>query len=152
MVTSMRAGAGGQVSLLVLQGTLTSYTMSKQSAPPIIPSPPIAAMPTCLPPPRHPPLTRGLNTFPFQLNLSSSLHHITQLNPECVLKLLKSSSNVKECKPLPFTRGSYIVAPAQSRGATWSSGASLGQGLTLVHFSAQRKHFMWDSLNGCSSV
>jgi hypothetical protein len=43
---------------------------------------------------------RGLPSFPFQLNLSSSVHRVTQLNPECVLELLKLSSNVKQCQPL----------------------------------------------------
>jgi hypothetical protein len=36
----------------------------------------------------------------FQLNLSTSVHGVTQLNPECVLELLKLSSDVNECKPL----------------------------------------------------
>ena len=31
---------------------------------------------------------RGLHSFRFQLNLSSSIHRVTQLNPECVLELL----------------------------------------------------------------
>ena len=43
---------------------------------------------------------RGLQLFRFQLNLSSFVHRVTQLNPECVLELLKLSSNVNECKPL----------------------------------------------------
>ena len=43
---------------------------------------------------------RVLHSFRFQLNLSSSVHRVTQLNPECVLELLKLSSNVNECKPL----------------------------------------------------
>jgi len=43
---------------------------------------------------------RGLHSFRFQLNLSSSVHRVTQLNPECVMELLKLSSNVNECKPL----------------------------------------------------
>ena len=40
--------------------------------------------------------------FRFQLNLSSSVHGVTQLDPECVLELLKLSSDVNECKPLPL--------------------------------------------------
>ena len=43
---------------------------------------------------------RGLHSFRYQLNFSSALHRVTQLNPECVLELLKLSSNVNECKPL----------------------------------------------------
>ena len=43
---------------------------------------------------------RGLHSFPFQLNLSYSVHRITNLTHECVLELLKLSSNVNECKPL----------------------------------------------------
>ena len=43
---------------------------------------------------------RGLHLFRFQLNLSASVHRVTQLNPECVLELLKLSSNVNKCKPL----------------------------------------------------
>jgi len=43
--------------------------------------------------------SRGLHSFRFQLNLSSPVHRVTQLNPECVLELLKFSSNVNECKP-----------------------------------------------------
>jgi len=48
------------------------------------------------------PMNRGLHSFRFQLNLSSSVHRVTQLNPECVLELLKLSSNVNECKLLPM--------------------------------------------------
>ena len=47
------------------------------------------------------PAGRGLHSFRFQLNLSSSLHRVTQLNPERVLEWLKFSYNVNECKPLP---------------------------------------------------
>ena len=43
---------------------------------------------------------RGLHSFRFQLNLSSSVHRVTHFNPECVLELLKLSSNVNQCKPL----------------------------------------------------
>jgi len=43
---------------------------------------------------------RGLHSFRFQLNLSSAVHRVTQLNPECVPELLKLSPNVNECKPL----------------------------------------------------
>ena len=37
---------------------------------------------------------RGLHSFPSQLNLSSSVPRITDLAHECVLELLKLSSNV----------------------------------------------------------
>jgi hypothetical protein len=47
------------------------------------------------------PANRGLHSLRFQLNLSSSVFRVTQLNPECILELLKLSSNVNECKPLP---------------------------------------------------
>ena len=40
---------------------------------------------------------RGVHSFPIQLNLSSSVHRVTQLTPECVLELLKLSSNVNQC-------------------------------------------------------
>ena len=43
---------------------------------------------------------RGLHSFRLQLNLSSSVHRVTQLNPDSVLELLELSSNVNECKPL----------------------------------------------------
>jgi hypothetical protein len=42
----------------------------------------------------------GLHSFRVQLNLSSSVHRVTQLNPQCVLDLLKLRSNVNECEPL----------------------------------------------------
>jgi len=43
---------------------------------------------------------RGLHSFPFHLNLTSSVHRMTKVTHECVLELLKLSSNVNECKPL----------------------------------------------------
>ena len=60
---------------------------------------------------------KGLHSFPFQLNLSSSVQRITQINScmcpgvaqvelkggrthECVLQLVKLSSDVNECEPL----------------------------------------------------
>jgi len=51
---------------------------------------------------------------------------LPNLTHECVLELLKLSSNVNECNPLPSSR---------LRSATW-------QGLTLVHFSAQPEPFL----------
>jgi len=49
------------------------------------------------------PPTRGLHSFPFQLNLSSLSTISPNLTNECVLQVLKLSSNVNECKPLPPT-------------------------------------------------
>jgi len=43
---------------------------------------------------------RGLHSFRFQLNLSSSFHRFPKLSHESVLELLKLSVNVNECKPL----------------------------------------------------
>jgi len=40
------------------------------------------------------PQARGLHSFPFQLNLSCFVGHMTQLHHECVLKLLKLRSDV----------------------------------------------------------
>jgi hypothetical protein len=59
---------------------------------------------------------RGLHSFRFQLNLSSSVQRVTQLNPECVLELLKLSSNVNEYKPLTGgPSGSIRLAPEVGR-------------------------------------
>jgi len=46
---------------------------------------------------------------------------------------------VDECKPLPMT----LYTPPMM---------AISQGLTLVHFPAQRKHFLWDggAFRGCS--
>ena len=38
------------------------------------------------------------------------------------------------------------VLPSPSRPSSRSAPASRSQGLTLVHFSAQRKHVLWDTL------
>ena len=48
-----------------------------------------------------------------------------------------------ECKPLPTTARAY--SPHALDSTAW------GQGLTLVHFSAQRERFEWDreSIWGC---
>jgi hypothetical protein len=51
---------------------------------------------------------RGLHSFPFQLNLSSSVHRINQLTRGCVPELLKLSSNVNECKPLDDGEGQEV--------------------------------------------
>jgi len=46
-------------------------------------------------------VSQELTLVPISLNLSSSVHRVTNLAHECVLELLKLSSNVNECKPLP---------------------------------------------------
>jgi len=52
---------------------------------------------------------------------------------ECVLKLLKLSSNVNECKPLPL--GSKYAVKALDVGSGLASrNTASKQGLTLVHF------------------
>jgi hypothetical protein len=43
---------------------------------------------------------RGLHSFPIQLNLSASVHRMTNSAHQRVLELLKLSSNVNLCKPL----------------------------------------------------
>jgi len=70
------------------------------------------------------PHARGLHSFPFQLNLSNSVRCIPNLTHECVLVLLKLSSNVNECKPLPhaaFTTG--LHSNSRHIGHCHSSGA-----------------------------
>ena len=65
------------------------------------------------------------------------------------MELLKLSSDVNECKPLVL--GNVLMAFGDSRmfdvfvaaGILLGAGGS-GQGLTLVHFSSQRKRFRWD--------
>ena len=47
-----------------------------------------------------------------------------------------------ECKPLPGRMDS--VRSGRSTRITHI------QGLTLIHFSAQRKNFLWDTLGTCS--
>jgi hypothetical protein len=60
------------------------------------------------------------------------------------------SFNVNECKPLPRK---YIASPYVAKhkmvekNATSRPASPSYQGLTLVHFSAQRKRFLWD--RGC---
>jgi len=59
---------------------------------------------------------------------------------------------VDECKPLPALE--YAQAKSLERNAS-ADCATQGQGLTLVHFSAQREHSMWDGgvrLVGCLVV
>ena len=38
------------------------------------------------------------------------------------------------------------ICPASLRASSFIFDASSTQGLTLVHFLAQRKHFLWDAL------
>jgi hypothetical protein len=69
------------------------------------------------------------------LSLSLSLH----LSHECVLELVQLSSDVNECKPL-------LMGCQRWDGATATrflreQEAAEGQGLTLVHFSAQPQPF-----------
>jgi len=89
---------------------------------------------------------RGLHWFRFQLNLSSSVHHVAQLNPECVLELLKLSSDVNDCKPLVFgldqggagrshghggvreSRASDMAAAAAEAAVGHAGGDGLGRG------------------------
>ena len=56
---------------------------------------------------------RGLHSFQFQLNLSSSVHRITQLNLGCVLALLKLISTVNKCKPVHrYTKQARLLISA----------------------------------------
>ena len=45
------------------------------------------------------------------------------------------------------TSGSSATRTGSLAVQSFSSSSTLGQGLTLVHFSAQRKRFVWD--RGC---
>jgi hypothetical protein len=102
----------------------------------------------------------------FQLNLSSSVHRVTQLYPECVLELLKLSSTENECKPLPWTAHMprtlrtrlqpscehcspppWLTQLVPPPAAPALQSSACHQGLTLAHFSAQRKSCLWD--RGC---
>jgi len=56
------------------------------------------------------------------------------------------SWNGDECKPLPDRSAARVAGPA---GPPAGAGAwAVGQGLTLVHFSAQLERFVWD--RGCA--
>ena len=68
---------------------------------------------------------RGLLSFRCQLNLSSPVHRVTQLKPECVLEMLKLSSKVNECKPL---RVGDAAGRVEAGGAGVGDGA-VGRGL-----------------------
>ena len=75
-----------------------------------------------------------------------------KLTRECVPNELKLSSNVNECKPLVRGRGGGGAGSGvgrelrDPRGDRRSHPPRHRQGLTLVHFSAQCKHILWDSL------
>ena len=67
---------------------------------------------------------------------------------ECVLELLKLSSAVNECKPLPSSPFWLHTCMGDATTRRNSGVMHIGphaQGLTLVHFSGQRKHILWDS-------
>ena len=51
-----------------------------------------------------------------------------------------------ECKPLPSMAAAASGVMTASRAAV--AVRATAQGLTLVHFSSQRKHFLWD--RGCN--
>ena len=51
-----------------------------------------------------------------------------------------------ECKPLPTSSSVSSAAPRAATSARMCRSAPR-QGLSLVHFSAQRKRFLWD--RGC---
>jgi hypothetical protein len=71
---------------------------------------------------------KGLHSFRFQLNLSSSVPRVTQLNPECVLDFLKLNSNVNECKPLGAGAGlGARVYDAACRTAPTAASTTVGQ-------------------------
>ena len=62
---------------------------------------------------------------------------------------LKLSGKVNECKPLPTTRATRSwrsATTANAESSQQSPTAPWRQGLKLVHFSAQRKHILWDRL------
>jgi hypothetical protein len=68
------------------------------------------------------------------------------------LKVLKLSSEVSECKPLMRGRPTLWLPGTDHAGIATQlvverALEAEGQGLTLVHFSAQRKRFLWD--RGC---
>jgi len=92
---------------------------------------------------------KGVHSFRFQLNLSSSVHRGTQLNPECVLELLKLSSNVNECQPLPG--GQCVGRPGHGphagagRGRTVHSNSIQAHGKRLlVWFQRLKLHYGYD--------
>jgi len=77
---------------------------------------------------------RGLHSFPFQLNLGYSVHRMASLTHECVLKLLKLSSTVNECKPLGrgIHHGIRVRPPATgavARGGVGGARRVLGRGI-----------------------
>jgi hypothetical protein len=82
---------------------------------------------------------KGLHSFRFQLNLSSSVHRVSQLTRECVLALLKLSSNAKECKPLLCGKlalvdlaGSERASETQNQGQKLRDGANINRSLLAL--------------------
>jgi len=47
---------------------------------------------------------------------------------------------------LAVLEGAGMSTPPTLASRTSSAKASVGQGLTLVHYSAHRKHILWDTL------
>ena len=93
------------------------------------------------------PQPRGLHSFPFQLNYSSSVHQLPSFTRERVLRLLKLSSNVNECKHLPqpppfcsFQGLASCVSPSMSRGPCPSRHPS-AWGLHLSTFQLKLSRF-----------
>jgi len=84
---------------------------------------------------------RGSHSFPFQLNLSSSVNRMTQPNFECVLELLKLSFNVNETKPLADGGGKHgdtdVTAP-RGEGGTTAAGDGRHGGDVDAHFVSAR--------------
>ena len=69
-------------------------------------------------------------------------------------KRLKLNFTVDECKPLPTLPASSAVmyTPCCVMGSVWyvwHASPTVGQGLTLVHFSAQLERCLWD--RGCGA-
>ena len=61
--------------------------------------------------------------------------------------------NGDRCAPsMGEARPPALVATARSPLMTATPPAAARQGLTLVHFSGQRMHFLWESSGGFSSV
>ena len=117
------------------------------------------------------PTPRGLHSSTSQLNLS---HYDMNTHPTHPVILpytlyttptqplaappipheaLKLSREVDECKPLPTPPAPpdpialRFTDPSVGRSST----AAGDQGLTLVHFLAQRKHILWDTSGACFS-
>jgi hypothetical protein len=95
---------------------------------------------------------RGIHSFPFQLNLSSSVHRVTHPPHDCVLELLKLSSNMNECKPLVQDRGSAGGSGrACLRHRVPRAARIYGRGLHSSTFRLIVSAFCWigGALKGC---